>query len=219
MVSHELKTPLTAMRTSAQVLEAAGIATETKREMLDIIVRNIDRQTNLVNDLLDLSRIESGRMVLKFERVSLDSLIADSIESVKHAASEKAIKQNVKLPENLSSVTGDREKLTQVVINLLNNAIKFTPRSGEIAIKARELNGQVEVKVSDTGIGIPPEDLDKVFDKFYQVDSTLTREAGGTGLGLAICKGIIEAHIGRIWAESELDKGTTFVFTLDKWRD
>jgi len=219
MVSHELKTPLAAMRTSAQVLEVADIATETKREMLDIIVRNIDRQTNLVNDLLDLSRIESGRMELKFERVALDSVIADSIESVKHAASEKGIKQNVELLEGLSSVKGDREKLTQVVINLLNNAIKFTPRSGEIRIKARELNGQVEVKVSDTGIGIPPEDLDSVFDKFYQVDSTLTREAGGTGLGLAICKGIIEAHNGHIMAESELGKGSTFVFTLDKWRD
>jgi signal transduction histidine kinase len=217
MVSHELKTPLTAMRTSAQVLEAAGIATETKREMLDIILRNIDRQTNLVNDLLDLSRIESGRMKLKFERVSLDSLIADSIESVKHAASEKGIKQNLELSESLSSVKGDREKLTQVVINLLNNAIKFTPRSGEITIKTIELNGQVEVKVRDTGIGIPPEDLDKVFDKFYQVDSTLTREAGGTGLGLAICKGIVEAHNGKIWAESELGKGSTFIFTLEKW--
>ena len=219
MVSHELKTPLAAMRTSAQVLEVADIATETKREMLDIILRNIDRQTNLVNDLLDLSRIESGRMELKFERLSLDSVVADSIESVKQAASVEGIKLNVELPESLSSVKGDREKLTQVVINLLNNAIKFTPRSGEIRIKARELNGQVEVKVSDTGIGIPPEDLDSVFDKFYQVDSTLTREAGGTGLGLAICKGIIEAHRGRIWAESELGKGSTFVFRLEKWGD
>ncbi len=219
MVSHELRTPLAAMRTSTQVLEVADTDTETKREMLDIILRNIDRQTNLVNDLLDLSRIESGRMELKFERVALDSVIADSIESVKQAASEEGIKLNVELPEGLSSIKGDREKLTQVVINLLNNAIKFTPRSGEIIIKARELNGQVEVKVSDTGIGIPPEDLDMVFDKFYQVDSTLTREAGGTGLGLAICKGIIEAHIGRIWAESELGKGSTFVFTLDKWSD
>jgi len=217
MVSHELKTPLAAMRTSAQVLEAAGIATETKREMLDIVLRNIDRQTNLVNDLLDLSRIESGRMELKFERVSLDSVIADSIESVKQAASEEGIKLNVELPEGLSSVKGDREKLTQVVINLLNNAIKFTPRSGEIRIKARELNEQVEVKVSDTGIGIPTEDLDMVFDKFYQVDSTLTREAGGTGLGLAICKGIIEAHNGHIMAESELGKGSTFILRVEKW--
>nr|QNO53061.1 adaptive-response sensory-kinase SasA [Methanosarcinales archaeon ANME-1 ERB6] len=219
MVSHELKTPLAAMRTSAQVLEAADIATETKREMLDIILRNIDRQTNLVNDLLDLSRIESGRLELKFESVSLDSVIADSIESVKQAASEEGIKLDVELPADLASVKGDREKLTQVVINLLNNAIKFTPRSGEIVIKARELNGQVEVKVSDTGIGIPPEDLDMVFDKFYQVDSTLTREAGGTGLGLAICKGIIEAHNGHIMAESELGKGSTFIFRVDKWSE
>jgi len=217
MVSHELKTPLAAMRTSAQVLNMRDAGEKTKAEMLDIILRNIDRQTNLVNDLLDLSRIESGRMKLKMGCVSLDSVIADSIESVKQAAIEKGIKLNVELPEDISSVKADRERLTQVIINLLNNAIKFTPRSGEISIKTRELNGQVEVKVSDTGTGIPAEDLDKVFEKFYQADSTLTREAGGTGLGLAICRGIIEAHNGHIWAESELGKGSTFIFRLEKW--
>ena len=218
MVSHELKTPLAAMRTSAQVLEVADINTETKGEMLDIILRNIDRQTNLVNDLLDLSRIESGRMELKFEKLSLDSIIADSIESVMPTAFEKGIALDIELPKDLSSIKADREKLTPVIINLLNNAIKFTPKGGgKISIKARELNGQVEVRVSDTGIGIPPEDRAKIFDKFYQVDSTLTREAGGTGLGLAICKGIIEAHNGKIWAESELGKGSTFIFTLEKW--
>jgi len=219
MVSHELRTPLAAMRTSAQVLEVADIDTETKKEMLDIILRNIDRLTNLVNDLLDLSRIESGRMELKFERVSLDSVIADSIESVRQTAIEKGIALNIELPKDLAPVKADREKLTQVIINLLNNAVKFTPRGGEISIKASELNGQVEVRVSDTGIGIPPEDLNRVFDRFYQVDSTLTREAGGTGLGLAICKGIIEAHNGEIWAESEPGKGSTFIFTLEKWSD
>ncbi len=219
MVSHELRTPLAAMRTSAQVLEVADLNTETKKEMLDIILRNIDRLTNLVNDLLDLSRIESGRMELKFERVSLDSVIADSIESVRQTAIEKGIALNIELPKDLAPVKADREKLTQVIINLLNNAVKFTPRGGEISIKASELNGQVEVRVSDTGIGIPPEDLNRVFDRFYQVDSTLTREAGGTGLGLAICKGIIEAHNGEIWAESEPGKGSTFIFTLEKWSD
>jgi signal transduction histidine kinase/sensor domain CHASE-containing protein len=217
MVSHELKTPLAAMRTSAQVLEMAEIDTETKREMLDIIIRNVDRQTNLVNDLLDLSRIESGRMVLKIERVPLDAIIADSIETVKQAASKKGVTMDVELPEDLSPAKGDREKLTQVVLNLLNNAIKFTPVSGEIVIKARELNGQVEVQVRDTGIGIPPDVRDRVFEKFYQVDSTLTRGTGGTGLGLAICKGIIEAHHGHIMVESELGKGSTFFFRLDKW--
>mgnify|MGYP000167905047 FL=1 len=217
MVSHELKTPLAAMRTSAQVLNMRDAGEKTKREMLDIILRNIDRQTNLVNDLLDLSRIESGRMELKIGSVPLDSVIADSIESVKQAAMEKGIKLDVDLPEGISPVKGDREKLTQVITNLLTNAIKFTPRSGEISIKAHDLDGQVEVKVRDTGIGIAPEDLDMVFEKFYQVDSTSTREAGGTGLGLAICKGIIEAHNGRIWAESELGKGSTFIFWLPKW--
>lgn len=218
MVSHELKTPLAAMRTSAQVLEVTDVKKETKAEMLEIILRNIDRQTNLVNDLLDLSKIESGRVDLKFEKLSLDSIVADSIKSVRPAATEKGLTLDLEIPEDLSSVRGDREKLTQVVTNLLNNALKFTPSGkGEITIKARELNGQVEVRVSDTGIGIPPEDLDKIFDKFFQVDSTLTREAGGTGLGLAICKGIIAAHHGHIWVESELGKGSTFSFMLEKW--
>ena len=218
MVSHELKTPLAAMRTSAQVLELPDVNTETKAEMLDIILRNIERQTNLVNDLLDLSRLESGRMDLKFEELSLDSIIADSIESVRQAAKEKGLTLDIELPKDLDSVKADREKLATVIVNLLDNAIKFTPSGkGKITIKARELNGQVEVRVSDTGIGIPLEDLDKIFDRFYQVDSTLTREAGGTGLGLAICKGIIEAHNGHIWAESELGKGSTFIFTLEKW--
>ncbi|KAF5430868.1 two-component system, OmpR family, phosphate regulon sensor histidine kinase PhoR [Candidatus Methanophagaceae archaeon] len=136
---------------------------------------------------------------------------------MKPAAEEKDITLNVELPAGLASVKGDSEKLTQVVINLIFNAIKFTPKHGRITLKAKETDGKVEVDVCDTGIGIPAEDLDKVFDKFYQVDSTLTRETGGTGLGLAICKGLIEAHNGRIWTESELGKGSTFSFTLDKW--
>ncbi|KAF5433133.1 Signal transduction histidine kinase [Candidatus Methanophagaceae archaeon] len=217
MVSHELKTPLAAMKTSAQVLELADVEETTQQEMLSIITRNIDRQTNLVNDLLDLARVESGRLKLKFVSVALDAVIADSIEIVKPAADEKDITLDVKLPAGLASVKGDSEKLTQVVINLIFNAIKFTPMHGRITLKAKETDGQVEVEVCDTGIGIPAEDLDKVFDKFYQVDSTLTRETGGTGLGLAICKGLIEAHNGRIWTESELGKGSTFRFTLDKW--
>jgi signal transduction histidine kinase len=205
------------MKTSAQVLELADVEEATQQEMLSIITRNIDRQTNLVNDLLDLSRVESGRLELKFVSVALDTVIADSIEIVKPAAEEKDITLNVELPAGLASVKGDSEKLTQVVINLIFNAIKFTPKHGRITLKAKETDGKVEVDVCDTGIGIPAEDLDKVFDKFYQVDSTLTRETGGTGLGLAICKGLIEAHNGRIWTESELGKGSTFSFTLDKW--
>lgn len=217
IVSHELKTPLAAMKTSAQVMGMADPSEETRQEMQDIIIRNIDRQTNLVNDLLDLSRIESGRLKLNCENVTLDALIANSIETVNPAAVEKGITLDAKLPEGLPSVKGDQEKLIWVVINILNNAIKFTPGGGAISIKARELNGQVEVRVSDTGIGILPEELAKVFEKFYQVDSTLAREAGGTGLGLAICKGIIEAHNGRIWVESEFGRGSTFSFTLEKW--
>ncbi|MCK4733753.1 MAG: CHASE domain-containing protein, partial [Methanophagales archaeon] len=173
MVSHELKTPLAAMKTSAQVMGMADASEETREEMRAIIIRNIDRQTNLVNDLLDLSRIESGRLRLNCENVALDAVIADSIETVKQAAVEKGITLDAELPVGLPSVKGDREKLIRVVINILNNAIKFTSRGGKISIKARALDGHVEVRVSDTGIGLAAEELAKVFEKFYQVDNTL----------------------------------------------
>ncbi len=212
MVSHELKTPLAAMKTAAQVLSVAD-AEDTKREMVSIILRNIERQTKLVTDLLDLSRIESGGMALKMERVSPGAVVADAVESVRHEAEEKGLTLKIELPESLPPVRGDREKLRQVVINLLDNAIKFTSR-GVVCIKAREVNGDVEVRVSDTGMGIPEEEQNRVFDRFYQVGNP--PQTGGTGLGLAICKGIIEAHGGRIWVESEPGRGSTFVFTVKK---
>ncbi len=213
MVSHELKTPLAAMKTSAQVLQGDGIGGETRQEMLNVILRNIDRQTKLVTDLLDLSRIESGRMKLDKEKVSLGDIIEDAVENVRQEAEGKGLRLDIDLPEGLSPIYGDSGKLRQVLINLLDNAIKFTAYGGRIGIKVRELNGQVELRISDTGVGIPAEELERIFDKFYQVGGAQTR---GTGLGLAICKGIIEAHGGRIWAESRPGEGSTFVIVLNK---
>jgi len=220
IVSHELKTPLTAMKISAQVLESLpenDIKSRSRKELLKIIIRNIDRQTNLINDLLEISRIESGRMKLKMEKLSLPEIIKNSVDHIKPSASKKNISINIELPEKLPKIIGDRDKLIQVLVNLLNNAIKFTPKDGNITVKTSAKDKQVEVKVKDTGIGIAQQDLDKVFDKFYQVDSGLTRKVGGTGLGLAICKGIIESHGGSIMAESEFGKGSTFIFTVNRF--
>ncbi|MFQ6055216.1 MAG: ATP-binding protein, partial [Methanosarcinales archaeon] len=199
MVSHDLKTPLTAIKTSAQVLETLPEKNiQQKKEILKIIIRNVDRQARLVDDLLDLSKIESGRMELKIEPIALSDIIKCSIENIQQLADEKNIEINIDLPEELPKIIGDKDKLIQVLVNLLSNAVKFTPNYGKILVKARKRNKEknVEVRVKDTGIGIAPENLDKIFDKFYRANTTSKSDASlsGTGLGLAICKGIIEAH-------------------------
>ncbi|HID27344.1 MAG TPA: sensor histidine kinase, partial [Methanosarcinales archaeon] len=217
MVSHDLKTPLTAIKTSAQVLETLPEKNiRQKKEILKIIIRNVDRQARLVDDLLDLSKIESGRMELKIEPIELSDIIKCSIENIQQLADEKNIEINIDLPEKLPNIIGDKDKLIQVLVNLLSNAVKFTQNYGKILIKAIAKEKNVEVRVKDTGIGIKELHINKIFDKFYRVNTNSKSNASlsGTGLGLAICKGIIEAHGGKIWAESELGKGSTFIFTL-----
>jgi len=216
MVSHELKTPLTSIKTSADVLKSLSGSKKddrTEKEMLAIIDRNIERQKRLVNDLLDISRIETGNLKLSLEPVDLYDIIRESVESMRTIAEEIGIPIHLDLQGESPTITGDRDRLVQVFVNLIGNALKFT-KEGEIRICARTVDGHPEIRVSDTGIGIPPEELNRIFDKFHQVDSGLTREVGGTGLGLAICKGIIEGHGGSIRAESEVGRGSTFVIVL-----
>ena len=214
MVSHELKTPLSAMKTSAEMLESSSCDEKTQHEMLDIILRNVDRQTRLVEDLLDLSKIESNRMVLDLERLNIKSVIKASIQNIRQLVEEKNLTLFCELPEQPTEMMGDRDRLIQVFINLLENAIKFTNEGG-ITIKVTDLDEQIEVRIIDTGVGIAPNELDKIFNKFYQVESS-KKKTGSAGLGLAICKGIVEAHNGRIWVESQLGIGSTFVFRLGK---
>lgn len=220
MVSHELRTPLTAMKTSADVLESLSdseMDAHTRDEMLRIISRNIERQNRLVNDLLDISRIETGNLKLSLEPVNLCDVIRESVESMRQIAEENGIAIHIDPAPGLDAqsvqITGDHERLVQVFVNLLGNALKFT-EEGEIRILMQMPDGHPEIRVSDTGIGIPPEELDHIFDKFHQVDGGLTRKTGGSGLGLAICKGIIEGHGGSIRAESVVGKGSTFVIVL-----
>ncbi len=216
MASHELKTPLTSIKLSMDVLRSlSGSENDirTKDELFGIVDRNIERQSRLVTDLLDISRIETGSLKFNLEPVDLYDIIRESVKGMRDIAEEKGISVHTDLEGETLAITGDRDRLVQVFVNLIGNALKFTEK-GEIRIQVRMVAGNPEIRVSDTGIGIPPEELDRIFDKFHQVDSGLTREAGGTGLGLAICRGIIEGHGGSIRAESEVGRGSTFVIVL-----
>ncbi|MBM4308320.1 MAG: response regulator [Deltaproteobacteria bacterium] len=224
VASHELRTPLSAIKNSIQLILSGktGEINQNQTKFLTMADRNITRLTNILNDLLNLSRIESGKIELKFEEVALKSLIELTISSLRPQADMKSIKIISDISEGLSPAHGDKEKIEQILINLIGNAIKFTPTAGSIYVTASPLSEEREggprhkiaISVKDTGVGIPEEHLGSIFDKFFQVEGSLHRSVSGTGLGLAITKGLVEAHQGKIWAESEVGKGSTFTFTL-----
>lgn len=217
LVSHELKTPLSSIRISAEFLESeAKNEPEVRKEMLEIIIRNIDRLTRLINGILDLSKIETGKMELQLERVDIIEIVNTAIENNKLLSMKKNISITVDIPGNLSPVLADREKLIIVMNNLIENALKFTPDGGSIVLSAKDDADSIEVIMKDTGIGIEKDKLEKIFDKFYQVDSTSRRKIGGMGLGLSIAGGIIRAHGSEIHVESEIGCGSTFSFKLKK---
>jgi signal transduction histidine kinase len=217
MVSHELKTPLSSMRISAEYLESeASIEPSERKELLQIIIRNIDRQTRLINDILDLSKIEAGKLELQLERANIREIANAAFENIRQLAFKKNITVSLDIPEKLSPVLADREKLIIVLNNLFENALKFTKDDGNIYLYAKEYVDYIEIGMKDTGIGIEKEKLDKIFDKFYQVDSTSRRKTGGCGLGLSISSAIIKAHGSEIRVASEPGKGSTFSFRLNK---
>jgi PAS domain S-box-containing protein len=212
-VSHELRTPLASIKGfTATILSDEEMDPRTRQDFLMTIDNEADRLTRLLNDLLDLSRIESGRIKLKEEKVRLTDLIKKSVESIRNQAEEKHLKLNMQLPEEFPLVFADSDKMSQIIINLLSNAIKYT-LEGEVLISARKENGYVRVEVSDTGIGIAKEHLPKVFEKFQRIE-TSGIEAKGTGLGLSIVKAMVELQGGEVFVESELGKGTKFGFRL-----
>lgn len=216
MVSHELRTPLTSIKGYVDlILEGdVGEINDMQREFLEIVKQNGDRLVGLINDLLDLSRIESGRVQLRKDPVDLDKAIEHAIDTAKTLAEEKGQMLSITKPDRLPIIIGDADRITQILVNLLSNAVKFTPNGGSIELRADADDRLVTISVSDTGIGISPTDQAKLFDKFFRVDNSLTREVGGTGLGLSIVKTLVEAHGGQIWVESELGKGSTFAFSL-----
>uniref|UniRef100_A0A7C2EI58 histidine kinase n=1 Tax=Ammonifex degensii TaxID=42838 RepID=A0A7C2EI58_9THEO len=213
-VSHELRTPLTAIRGFVETLRSGAVEDPaTANEFLKIIESETGRLGKLVEDLLDLSRLEDRRTVLIRQQVKLDEVMARVLPVFEKRAREQGLKLLVELPPDLPAVLGDPELLGQAFANLVDNALKFTPQ-GEVRIRATVFPGWIRVDVEDTGIGIPEESLPRIFERFYRVDRARSRASAGTGLGLAIVKHIVEAHGGKVGVESELGRGSRFSFYL-----
>ncbi|HAV42778.1 TPA: hypothetical protein DCX15_02010, partial [bacterium] len=215
-VSHELRTPLASIKGSAELLlyGIEGVPTPEQKNFLDIIKNNVDRLIRLISDLLDLSKIESGRLQLQMMLTDLGGLIEEVVSNIKILAEDKGLKIEVLSCKDLPKVPLDPEKIKQVLTNLLSNAIKYSS-SGVIRIWTVDSDQDIQINVQDNGIGIDPKDFKRIFEKFQPIDSSQPKGVS-VGLGLCICKGIIEAHQGRIWVESELGKGSTFSFALPK---
>jgi signal transduction histidine kinase/ActR/RegA family two-component response regulator len=210
-VSHELRTPLTAIYGWARMLVTGQIRDDQRQRAIEIIERNAQAQTQLVNDLLDVSRAISGKVRLDVERVDLAQIISGAIDSMLPAAGAKDIRLDAVVDTDVGQITGDRERLQQVVWNLLSNAIKFTPRGGQVEVRLERHSANAEIVVSDTGVGIDDKFLPYVFDRFRQGDAGTTRQHGGLGLGLAIVRHLVELHGGTVRVESSgPGEGTTF---------
>jgi signal transduction histidine kinase len=195
--------------------EVAGPLTEKQIHYLTRVRSNTQHLASLINDLLDLAKIESGRIEVKSSRVSLGGLVYEVVESLRPVAAEKVIELEATIFEPSILVWADRDKINQVLTNLIGNAIKFTPAEGRVTVSAsKNGNENVQVSIADTGPGIPPDEKQKIFDKFYQLAQVGEAKPKGTGLGLAICKALVELHGGTIWVESEPSVGSTFYFNL-----
>jgi two-component system phosphate regulon sensor histidine kinase PhoR len=216
-VSHELRTPLSIIKGYVEtLLDDQAPDAETARQFLNTIQRHSRRLEALIADLLSISALESQQARLNFEPVSMRAAAQSVLDELTRQAQEKAITVSLKIPEQLPAVRADAQRLHQVLFNLLDNAIKYTQVGGHVTILATEKEGAIETAVADDGVGIGPEHLPHVFERFYRVDKARSRELGGTGLGLSIVKHIVQSHGGRVWAESQVEKGSTFYFTLPR---
>ncbi len=214
-VSHEFKTPLTAIRGFAETLLSGALDDADHRtRFVEIIREHAERLSRLTDDLLRLSKMEAGQFALEFKPVNAGELLALCLETARFSAEQKKLKIEVNCPKKMPAVRGDAMRLRDVIQNLLDNAVQYTPAGGRIVVTASAKNGDVVFDVSDNGIGIPQADLERIFERFYRVDDARSREAGGTGLGLAIAKHIVEAHAGKIWVESTVGEGSSFHFSI-----
>ena len=235
IVSHELRTPLTSIKNSLDILMSGrcGDITSSADKFLSMAMRNVQRLSGIINDLLDLSKIEAGKMDFNFAPVNINTVIDYVKTALSEVAKSKGLNLITEETENLPEITADSQRLEQVLTNLVSNAIKFTPENKTIKISSSIINSKdikineyfkdsiklsdgdyVEVCVADEGIGIAEKDLLHAFDKFAQIENSLSRKAGGTGLGLPIAKQLLEAHNGAIWCDSELNKGSKFYFII-----
>lgn len=235
IVSHELRTPLTAIKNSLEICLSgkAGEVSSIMDKFLNMAQRNVTRLSGIINDLLDLSKVEAGKMDFKFEKANINTPVEFIKNTFENVAKDKNITLTLEKDDNIAQTYYDNQRIEQVMSNLVSNAIKFTNENGNIIIKTENISlkdidrtklagienasfyeNYIKVSVKDSGIGIAPEDQKKVFDQFQQIENSLNRKNGGTGLGLPIAKQLIEAHKGFIWVESELNRGTTFSFVI-----
>ena len=214
-VSHELRTPLTAIQGYLETLLSGALEEpENARRFLEIVLRHSERLGRLLNDLTDLSNIELGKVTLRKESVRLGELVASVVAIIGPRAARSRVAVTADTPADLPAVMADRDRVVQVLINLVDNAVKYTPEGGAVTVTARAGDGAVELAVTDTGIGIPAADLPRITERFYRVDKARSRDLGGTGLGLAIVKHLVMAHGGELSIESPQQQGTTVRFTL-----
>ncbi|PYS91638.1 MAG: hypothetical protein DMF64_11575 [Acidobacteria bacterium] len=214
-VSHELRTPLTSMMGWVELLQLGMLDDKGRAHALEVIANSAQAQAQLIADLLDISRIVSGRLRLDVRAVELASIIEVALDVVRPAAEAKAIQLHAEFGAETGEVSGDPTRLQQVIWNLLSNAVKFTPDGGRVTVQLARVNGQIEINVTDNGAGIAPDFLPHVFERFRQGDSTTTRQHSGLGLGLAIARHLVELHGGTVTAESAgLGHGATFRLRL-----
>jgi histidine kinase len=213
-VAHELRTPLTTIKGSVEGLED-GILPASK-ETYALISHEANRMKRLVDDLQEVSRVEAGAYTLDPHSISLRDVVDVALKRLAPAYKKKGVEYHLDFPDDLPQIMGDMDRLLQVMMNLLHNALIYTPAGGLVSLTAGVLNNEILVSITDTGIGITQENQPYIFDRFYRVDKARShRSDGGSGIGLTIAKHLVEAHHGRIWAESKgLDQGSTFLFTL-----
>jgi signal transduction histidine kinase len=215
-MSHELRTPLNAVIGFSEVLleRMFGELNDKQADYLQDILSSGRHLLSLINDILDLSKIEAGRMELDLGTFDVPVALGNAVTLVRERASSHGITLDVRVDGELGSMVGDERKIKQVLLNLLSNAVKFTPEGGTVGLSVLKVDGAVEIAVSDTGIGIAPEDQGAIFEEFRQVGTDYARKREGTGLGLALARRFVELHGGRIWVKSDVGKGSTFTFSI-----
>lgn len=215
-VSHELRTPLTSIKGYASILlaEKLGTLPPPAKERLAKINRHSDELTHMINDLLDIAHIESGKVMMKRQPLELKSILEKILDLFSLQLKDRQINVQVNIADSAQKVFADATQIERVLINLLGNAMKFTPLQGKITITSKNSGGQVQIDVSDSGCGIPEDAQEHIFEEFYRVDNSINQQVKGSGLGLSLVKQIIQAHEGKIWLKSKENQGTTFSFTL-----
>lgn len=217
-ITHELRNPIGAIKQSIAVIleETAGPLTDPQQKFLSNAKRNLDRLSALIDDILDLSKLEANKMEIKLQTAAIDTVINEVCETLDTWAKNKGITLSKDIQKNLPEITIDPDRIIQVLINIISNAIKFTPEKGTITVGAKlsEKDSQMEISIADTGVGIPKDDLPKIFGKFHQAKNRSAGDKSGTGLGLTIAQELVQLHGGEISVDSEEGKGTTFTFTL-----